>query len=45
MGGKQNNANTKNLWNRICLYYYIEIISVGNTEYSSSFCLHSVVIV
>jgi hypothetical protein len=41
-GGGQNNGNTKKLRNRIYVGY-IERTLVGNTECSSSVCLHSVV--
>ena len=40
----QNNGNTKKVRNRICVGY-IGRTSVGNTECSSSVCLHSVVLV
>jgi hypothetical protein len=40
--GGQNSGNTTKLRNRICVGY-IERTSVGNTERSSSICLHSVV--
>jgi hypothetical protein len=42
--GGQNNGRNKKLRNRSCVGY-IERISVGNTEYSSSVCLQSVVLV
>jgi hypothetical protein len=42
--GGQNNGNTKKRRNRICIGYTART-SVGNTEYSSSIYLHSVVLV
>jgi hypothetical protein len=42
--GGQNNGSTKKLRYRFCVGY-IERTSVGNTECSSSVCLHSVVLV
>jgi hypothetical protein len=43
-GSGQNNGNTKKFKNRICVGF-VGTTSVGNTEYSSSICLQSVVLV